>query len=114
MNRSSGRDGKRGTELGRDLDVAVPDHAIWSVIHTGLPPAAATIVFVTSPTTLMSRFALPVCAQSTRGLPRSAPATPEPGQEERELDLDGLVGRSAGTTKGEVEGSSDQGHDRGG
>ena len=62
MNRSSGSEGKRGTELGRDVDVAVPDQAIWSVIHTGLPPAASTIVLVTSPTTLMSLFGPPVCS----------------------------------------------------
>src|SRR2546423_6312319 len=61
MKRSSARDGKRGTESGRDFDVAVPDQAIWSVIHTGLFPAAATMVFVTSPTTLMSVFDRRAC-----------------------------------------------------
>ena len=37
---------------------AVPLQAIWRVVHTGLPPAAATIFRVTSPTTLRSWFAV--------------------------------------------------------
>ena len=61
MKRSSSSEGKRGITLGRVVDVAVPDQAIWSVIHTGLAPAASSIVFVTSPTTLMSVFVRPAC-----------------------------------------------------
>ena len=38
-----------------------PLHAIWSVIQTGFGPAAERIVFVTSPTTLMSTFVSPTC-----------------------------------------------------
>ena len=61
MKRSSKSDGKRGITFGRAFEMAVPDQAIWRVIQTGLLPAAATIFFVTSPTTLMSRFALAAC-----------------------------------------------------
>ena len=62
MNRSSCRVGKRGTTFGFFADVTVPLQAIWSVIHTGLPPAARTIFLVTSPTTLMSRFGRSECS----------------------------------------------------
>src|SRR5438094_7027300 len=54
MKRSSWRLGKRGTTAGCAFEGAVPLQAIWSVVHTGLPPAAATILRVTSPTTLRS------------------------------------------------------------
>ena len=56
MKRSSCSVGKRGTTFGLRADVTVPLQAIWSVIQTGLPPAARTIFRVTSPTTLMSLF----------------------------------------------------------
>src|SRR5919201_6385670 len=54
MKRCSWSVGKHGTCFGND----VPEWAIWRVIHTGLPCAAATIFLVTSPTTLMSVLAL--------------------------------------------------------
>ena len=40
---------------------ADPLQAIWSVSHTGFPPAAVVIFFAMSPTTLMSLFALSEC-----------------------------------------------------
>jgi hypothetical protein len=61
MKRSSKSEGNRGTTSGRVVVVAVPDQAIWSVIHTGLAPAASSIVFVRSPTRLMSVFVRPAC-----------------------------------------------------
>ena len=62
MKRSSCAVGKRGTTFGFFADTTVPLQAIWSVIHTGLPPAACTIFRVTSPTTLMSRFGRSECS----------------------------------------------------
>ncbi len=61
MKRSCGSEGKRGTMLGASLDSAVPLQAICSVIQTGLPPLASTILSVMSPTTLMSVLPLSQC-----------------------------------------------------
>ena len=61
MNRSSWNVGNLGTMSVCDWFWRTPLHAICNVIQTGLPPAAVTILRVTSPTTLMSLFAVPAC-----------------------------------------------------
>ena len=61
MNRSSCSVGKRGTTSGCSWVGVVPVQAICSVIQTGLPPAAATIFRVMSPTTLMSLLPVSAC-----------------------------------------------------
>src|SRR4051794_8202064 len=61
MKRRSAFDGNRGTRRGFDFVGVTPLQAIWSVTQTGLVPAACRIHCVTSPTTLMSLFALSEC-----------------------------------------------------
>ena len=81
MNRSSCRVGKRGTTFGFFADATVPLQAIWSVIHTGLPPAARTILRVTSPTTLMSRFGRSECSPGGYAIGKmSAPVMSKAGR----------------------------------
>ena len=53
----SGSDGGTAVLVGM-----TPLHAICSVIQTGFAPAARTIFFVTSPTTLMSLFGRSECS----------------------------------------------------
>ena len=61
MKRSSCSDGKRGTRSGFVFEGAMPLQAICSVVQTGLEPAAATILRVTSPTRPTPLPRLPAC-----------------------------------------------------
>ena len=61
MKRSWKSDGKRGTVPGCSGEGTTPLQAIWSVIQSALLPAAAAILCVMSPTTLMSLLDVPAC-----------------------------------------------------